>query len=301
MLTVAGEALIDLVVDESGSVTAYPGGGPFNVARISGRLGARCQFLGRLSDDAFGRRLRDELQRAQVGLVVRRPTSAPTTLAVAELDADGVAGYRFHLLGTSAADLRPRDIPAGTLDGTGALAFGGLGIVAEPVSSTLVEIVRGAPVSTTVLLDLNSRPQAICDPDSYRELVRRLLARTDIVKASVEDLEVLGVTASGLLELGAPAVVVTAGAEPVAVHTAAGGREVAVEPVKVVDTVGAGDAFVAGLLTWWTGGGLTRERAADADVLARAAGAGVAVARAACTVAGANLPDGWRWPEQVAD
>lgn len=300
MLTVAGEALIDLVVDESGSVTAYPGGGPFNVARISGRLGARCQFLGRLSCDAFGRRLRVQLERAQVGLVVPRPTNAPTTLAVAELDADGVAGYRFHLRGTSAADLRPRDIPAGALDGTMALAFGGLGIVAEPVSTTLVELVRGAPASTTVLLDLNSRPQAIYDPDSYGELVRGLLARADIVKASLEDLEVLGVTASGLLELGAPAVVVTAGAEPVTLHTARGRRAVAVEPVEVVDTVGAGDAFVAGLLTWWTRGELTRERATDVEALARAATAGVAVARAACTVAGANLPDGWRWPEQIA-
>ena len=87
MITVAGEALIDLVIDGSGSVTAVPGGAPFNVARMIARLGADCQFLGRLSDDGFGEQLRAALVHDGVRIAVPDPTPAPTTLAIARHEA----------------------------------------------------------------------------------------------------------------------------------------------------------------------------------------------------------------------
>jgi fructokinase len=105
MITVAGEALIDVVIDASGSVTALPGGAPFNVARTIARLGGDCQFLGKLSDDRFGEQLRSSLEDAGVRIVAN-PTPAPTTLAIARLDEFGTAEYRFYLQGTSAAQLR---------------------------------------------------------------------------------------------------------------------------------------------------------------------------------------------------
>ena len=111
MITVAGEALMDVLVEPSGKVTALPGGAPFNVARTIARLGADCQFLGRLSDDGFGRRLRMSLEQEHVRLAVARATSAPTTLAIAELDDSGSADYRFYLDGTAAAQMEPSDIP----------------------------------------------------------------------------------------------------------------------------------------------------------------------------------------------
>lgn len=299
MITVAGEALIDLVVDRGGSVTAFPGGAPFNVARMVGRLGEPCQFLGRLGDDAFADLLRETLAQADVTVAVRGASGAPTTLAVVSLDEAGVADYRFYLEGTAAASLSPRDIPVGALDGTTALALGGLGVVAEPTASTLLGLVRGAPPAATVILDPNCRPSAIPDPACYPEAVGRFIAHADIVKVSVEDLRVLApgsdsaAAAAALLRQGPAAVLVTAGPDPVAVHTAGGELTIPVEPVRVVDTVGAGDAFVAAFAVWWTLHRLGPSDAADLGAVARAGTAAVTAARAACTVAGATLPDGF--------
>ncbi len=108
MITVAGEALIDLVIDASGSVTPLPGGAPFNVARTIARLGGTCQYVGRLSDDAFGAALRSSLEEAGVTIAIPDPTPAPTTLAVARIDARRSAEYKFYLDGTSASQLTPR-------------------------------------------------------------------------------------------------------------------------------------------------------------------------------------------------
>ena len=118
MITVAGEALIDLVIDASGSVTRLPGGAAFNVARAVARLGGDCQFLGKLSDDGFGEQLRSSLEEAGVRIAVPDPTPAPTTLAIARLDELGTAEYKFYLERTSAAELASADIRPEVLDGS---------------------------------------------------------------------------------------------------------------------------------------------------------------------------------------
>jgi fructokinase len=145
MITIAGEALMDVVTDASGSVTAFPGGAPFNVARTIAQMGGVCQFVGRFSDDDFGRQLRSALEREGVAIPVREATSAPTTLAIAQVDDTGSADYRFYLEGTAAAQLRPGDIPPDLLAGSNALALGGLGILIEPTASTLLGLIRQAP------------------------------------------------------------------------------------------------------------------------------------------------------------
>jgi|BarGraIncu00222A_1022003.scaffolds.fasta_scaffold33082_2 fructokinase len=303
MITVAGEALIDVIVDQSGTVTAHPGGGPFNVARAVAALGGRCQFLCRLGADAFGRRLRAALEERQVSLPVAQPTDAPTTLAIAELDEFGVADYRFYLHGTSAPQLRLQDTPPGVLIGSTAVAVGGLGLVVEPMASTLRTLLQTAEPEATVLLDANCRPRAIEDLESYRDSFEGFLRRTDIVKVSTEDLRMLApgadvrTGARALLDFNPSAVIVTDGPAPVAVHTAAGERSVPVRAVTIVDTVGAGDAFVAGLLTWWTNHGRRRADSADLDVLTEATRAAAQVAAVACTVAGADLPRAFVWAD----
>ena len=106
--------------------------------------------------------------------------------------------------------------------------------------------------------------------------------------------EELGAAARGLLRSGPTAVLVTDGPSPVRIVTAHGERSVPVPPVPILDTVGAGDAFVAACLVGWSEAGLSREDLGDLDALAEVAGAAVRVAAAACTVSGANLPVGFR-------
>lgn len=293
---------MDMLVTNAGEVSAHPGGGPFNVARAVARLGRPCQFLGRVSDDAFGRRLRTALRDAGVTLAVPAPTAAPTTLALADVDSDGLADYRFYLDGTSAGQLARDDVSAGVLASSSAIALGGLGLLAEPMASTLAALLTGVAPATTVLLDPNCRPHAIGDLAAFRATVKNFLTRTDVVKVSVDDLRLLDPVADArtaarrLLDLRPAAVLVTDGGGPVTVHSAGGERRVRVPSVDVVDTVGAGDAFVAGFLTWWCDHDCDRSQTGDLDLLTEAARAAVAVSAATCATAGASLPEDFAWP-----
>jgi len=301
MITVAGEALIDLVIDAAGSVTAVPGGAPFNVARTIARLGGDCQYLGKLSDDGFGEQLRSALEEAGVRIAVADPTPAPTTLAIARVDALGAAEYKFYLERTSAAELTRADVPAEILDGCNAIALGGLGLLIEPTASSLIALIRHRPPGVMILLDPNCRPGAVTDLLAYREMIDIVLRQVDIVKVSTDDLRLLRpdqrwlAAARSLLELGPAAVLVTDGASPATVLTESDERSIPVPVVEVVDTIGAGDAFVAGFLTWWTAHALNQHDAADPDALVNAATAAIEVAAADCTVRGANLPADFRW------
>src|SRR6266487_811276 len=107
MITVAGEALIDLIVDPAGHVDPRMGGGPFNVTRAVARLGQPAAFLGRLSADRFGQLMRADLERHGVQIAVEAPADEPTTLALVDVDPTGVPGYHFYLAGTSAAAIGP--------------------------------------------------------------------------------------------------------------------------------------------------------------------------------------------------
>jgi fructokinase len=301
MITVAGEALIDLVIDASGAVTAVPGGAGLNAARTVARLGGDCQYLGKLSDDGFGDQLRSSLEEAGVRIAVPDPTPAPTTLAIARLDALGAAEYKFYLERTSAAELATADVPAEILDGSNAIALGGLALLIEPTASSLTALIHHRPPGATILLDPNCRPAAVADLPAYREMIDTVVRQVDVVKVSTDDLRLLRPAdpplraAQGLLDLGPAAVLVTDGAAPATVFTESGERSIPVPVVEVVDTIGAGDAFVAGFLTWWTAHALNQHDAGDLDALLKAASAAIEVAAADCTVRGANLPADFRW------
>ena len=296
LVLIGGESLVDLIVDAAGAIEARVGGAPANVARGVARLGGRSAFLGAVSGDRFGRELRAALAEDGVedgGLVA---TDAPTTLALAELDATGAASYRFYLAGTAAPALEvERALAAADLD-PAAVYVGGLALGLEPIGPALEALVGAVGDDVLVMVDPNARPGALPDPAAHPARFDRLLGRTDVVKVSVEDLAELvpGVAAeaaaTGLLERGPGCVLVTDGPRPTVVLTARGRRSIPVPEVVVRDTVGAGDAFSAGMLAWWTTRGLGRAELADLDRLEAAATWATRVAAKTCERAGAQPP-----------
>ena len=304
MIVVAGEALIDLLVLPDDQVRATPGGGPYNTARTIARLGLDVAFLGRLSTDRFGRRLAGELRRDGVDLGSVVSTDDLTTLAIAELDPDGGATYRFHFTETSAIGLTADEARTALDRAPAAVHLGTLGLTIEPIASSLAGLALELPATTLLMVDANSRPAAIEDPPSYVTRLRRVLGRAAIVKASVEDLAYLipGTTpfdvARHLVATGSGVVLITDGPRPVRVVGIGVDLEVLVPRVAVVDTVGCGDAFGGAFLARWVERGLGRAALRDRDALREAATLAVEVAAITAGRAGADPPsrDEVDWP-----
>ena len=296
MIVVAGESLVDLLVRHDGSVSATPGGGPFNVARALGRLGQPVAFLGRLSSDPFGRILRSRLVADGVDLGLAPTTDDPTLLAVADIDVDGSATYRFHAAGSAAVGLSPGDVANGLPAGTTALHVGTLGLALEPMASTIAGLVAAAPAHVLVMVDPNCRPSAIEDPAAYRRRLAGLMGRVDVVKLSTDDLAWLdfgrdAVGASRAILAAGPAVLLlTDGGRPTRIVTPRDLVAVDVPEVTVVDTVGAGDAFGAGFLAAWTRAGRGQAELADLDAVSEATRFAVEVGARTASRAGADPP-----------
>ncbi|MDX6690816.1 MAG: fructokinase [Solirubrobacteraceae bacterium] len=295
-ILVGGEALYDLVADAGGRVAGHAGGGPFNTARTIGRLRQPVAFLGRLSTDRLGRTLRRMLVDDGVGLQSVVPTSAPTTLALADVDAQGGAEYHFYEAGTSAPGLTAEAALRALPDEVAALHIGTLGLVLEPLATALEAVVAQLHSRTLVAVDPNCRPSVITDPAGYRERLRRLLERADLVKVSAEDLEWLdpgrpaAQAARRLLDGGPAVVLLTCGAKGATVVMASGEVDIAPRPATVVDTIGAGDAFNGGFLAWWRSRDLGRAELGDAELVVEAARFASVVAGRTVEQAGASPP-----------
>jgi len=294
MIVVAGEALIDLVIDPEGAVDAVLGGAPFNTARACGRLGLDVAFVGAVSNDRFGSMLASRLEADGVSTRFLTRVEEPTTLAAAELDERGAARYHFYIDGTSAPCL---DVVDG-VDEADAVFAGGLGLVLEPMATAIESAIVARPPRCLAMIDVNARPLVVRDRQSFVAIVERVVSCSDVVKVSDEDLEYLmpGIdvdrAAMSLLELGASVVLLTTGADNVDVFLSGGRASVPVPPVDVADTIGAGDSFGAGFLSWWMLSGRSRNDLGSLDALTAAVEAAIAVAGSTCQRRGADPP--WR-------
>jgi fructokinase len=299
VIVVGGEALYDLVLQGSADdLHGHPGGGPFNTARTLGRLERPVAYLGRLSSDCFGRRLETLLVDDGVSLESVVHTDDPTTLALAEVDDDGVARYRFYERGTSAPGLEPSAAVEALPSSVEIVHVGTLGLALEPVATALETVVERLAPSALVAVDPNCRPWVVDDADAYRRRIRRVLRHAHLLKVSEEDIEFLepdrpaveGVRA--LLECGPSVGLLTRGPNGALVITRTAEVSVPAPRAKVVDTIGAGDAFGGGFLAWWSERGLGRDELGNIDLVVEATEFACLVAAKTCSRPGASPP--WR-------
>lgn len=260
MIVSCGEALIDLFpTDETDTEwQARPGGSPLNVAVAAARLGAEAGFLGRVSTDRFGDLLRTHLRDSGVGDRYVSIGDEPTALAVVEPgDGRHEPGFSFHGHGTADRALRAADARLG--EEVDVVHFAGsVTLLTEPADEVLESVMRGSRGRRLITLDPNVRPTIAGSPDRFRSRLDRWLAAADLVKVSRADIGWVEPGADPLdvamawIRRGPAAVVVTRGADGSVAVTPERMCEVPATPVEVVDTVGAGDSYMGGLLAWLT-------------------------------------------------
>jgi fructokinase len=246
-LLVIGEALIDTVHLADGSSRSHPGGSPANVAIALGRLGRAPQLLTWIADDPAGRDISRWLAESGVALDERSWGAERTTSARADIDGDGIATYTFDF----SWDFRASDI--GSVD---LVHFGSVSALSEPGATSLLDLLRGVRPQKrfTTTYDPNIRPVLLDDHQRARRQVEDFVAMADVVKVSEEDLNWLEPGTGALVvarrwrERGPALVVVTSGSKGATALAGASPVHVPSPPVKVVDTVGAGDAFMGALI-----------------------------------------------------
>jgi fructokinase len=299
-VVVAGDALIDLTptttVRGHPAYEAHPGGSCLNIAVGLGRLGIPTAFLARLSSDAFGQMLRNHLVASEVQSSYFVDTDDLTTLAAVHLR-DGQATYSFHAVGAADRGLLPeqlRPLPPGS-----ALHLGSIALMLEPVASTLEGLLRQEAGRRAVSLDPNVRPSLISNREMYLHRFEGWVPLVDILKLSAEDLSWLypdlsqDEVVTGWHGAGIPLVVVTHGEEGARASTPLATASVGAPSVAVVDTVGAGDAFMSGALAHLHQRGLLARdalRSIDAAGLTELLETACLVAADTCTRAGAEPP-----------
>lgn len=303
MILCCGEALIDMLPrrTESGETAfaPYAGGAVFNTAIALGRLGAPVEFFSGLSTDLFGQQIMQVLAESKAGTRYAHFAALPTTLAFVELK-DGHASYVFYDEGTAGRMLSPQDLPE-LADDIDALLFGAISLISEPCGSTFEALMAREHGRRVTMLDPNIRPGFIPDRARHADRIRRMVGMADIVKLSDEDLgwfEEDGTREDIIarwLDKGPKLIVVTCGGDGATAYTK--NHSVSVEPAKVevVDTVGAGDTFNAGILASLNEQDLlTKPALADLSEEAIRTALTLGARAAAVTVsrAGANPP--WR-------
>lgn len=264
MILVIGEALIDLIGDSQnqGKYTSVVGGANANVALALSRRGAAQKFMGRISSDGFGQQILERLASNGVDLSWSIEALEQTTLAVATIDSAGVASYSFYVNGTADWGWTPSELPSvEKLLGANvqAVQFGCLAMAVGPGNLVLETWLEGLAASAKFTLshDLNIRSSLGFERSVELARVKRVNTVSNLIKASDADIEWLYDLPAGsdLDEVAhrwageEKLVVITRGGDGADLYLAGQKHSVLAPKIKLVDTVGAGDTFMANLLT----------------------------------------------------
>ena len=301
---IVGEALVDIVRRTDGTVQEHPGGSPANVALGLGRLGRAVDLLTWFGTDVHGDLLRGHLEESGVSILPGSDGALATPVAAATRGSDGGATYDFDL--TWELPVGWRDV----LDRPLVVHTGSIGAVLSPGGAQVLELVERSRPTSSITYDPNLRPALMGSAAQTEPVVEALVALSDVVKVSDEDLAWLhpgalpADVAADWCRRGPALVVVTLGGAGAFAVTSAGVRvQVAAPAVTVADTVGAGDSFMGGLIDGlWSAGLLGAERRAalhgiDASTLEDVLGRCVRIAAITVSRAGANPP----WTSELAD
>ena len=259
MILVIGEALIDLIGRGGGTYEAVVGGANANVALALAVRGEEQAFLGRISKDGFGQLIRGHLSDNGVNLELSISAIEQTSLAVASIDESGVATYSFYLNGTADWGWKPEELPnidaIKALDAN-AIQFGCLGMAIEPGSKVILEWLKQLSAAKLLTLshDLNIRPAIGFSREDELKRVLEINQVSNIIKASDADIRWLYDADQGSVEeicqvwsMG-KLLVLTRGAEGVSIFREGQRLDVPGFSANLVDTVGAGDTFMAHFL-----------------------------------------------------
>ena len=307
MILCCGEALIDMLpritTEGEAAFAPYVGGAVFNSAIALGRLGAPAGFFSGLSSDLFGGQFRDALGASKVSSTYAHTSPRPTTLAFVRLN-NGQATYTFYDENTAGRMLTVEDLPKLGAE-IEAMLFGAISLISEPAGSAYEEFMRREHESRVMMLDPNIRPNFIPDKAKHLRRIREMMAMADIVKLSDEDLKWFDEAGShedvvrNWLDRGPKLIVVTHGSEGAVGYSKAHKVTVMPQKVKVVDTVGAGDTFNAGILASLHEQGLLTKAAIGSlseDAIRKALELGAKAAAVTVSRAGANPP----WRHEIA-
>jgi fructokinase len=306
MILCCGEALIDMLPRDTTQgekgFAPYAGGAIFNTAIALGRLGVPTAFFTGIADDMMGEILLSTLKASNVDYSPCAITPRPSTIAFVKL-VNGQATYAFYDEGTAGRMITESDLP--TLnDSCEALHFGAISLIPSPCGETYEALMKREHEKRVISLDPNIRPGFIKDKQAHMARINRMAAMSDILKFSDEDLDWFGISgdhdtlAAHWLSHGAKLVVITKGAEGANGYTRSLKVSVPSERVTVVDTVGAGDTFDAGILaSLKMNDRLTKAQVAALDEKALRDALALGAKTAAVTVsrAGANPP----WAHEI--
>ncbi|MEL7344358.1 MAG: carbohydrate kinase [Pseudomonadota bacterium] len=301
MILCAGEALIDMLprTTQAGEAAFAPhaGGAVFNTAIALGRLDAPVGLLTGLSTDLFGQVLENALKASNVSSDHAIRSDRPTTLAFVKLT-NGQAEYAFYDENTAGRMLEPNDMPM-EIAGVKAAFFGGISLPVEPGGAAYEALCERLSTTAAIMIDPNIRRDFITDEARYRTRLEAMLERADIIKISDEDLawiapgQSLEDAATGYVAAGTKLVCVTKGAEGATGYWAGGPTDVTAERAEVVDTVGAGDTFNAGVMASLQNHGLLSKDGLSnltQDAVRAALSLGAKAAAITVSRAGANPP-----------